>query len=84
MQDVYDLFYDVNTLLHACGLRRMDDLLRQTAMSGIVSDLLTASLAKHSRGLTANRFFDVHPALVVAGEYPSDAVRSGTVQGMSW
>lgn len=78
MQDVYDLFYDLNTLLLDRGLQRMDDLLRPAAMSGIVSDLLTASLAKHSRGLTANRFFNGHPDLVVAGEYPNDTVQSGT------
>lgn len=56
MQDVYDLFYDLNTLLVDRGLQRMDYLPRPAAMSGIVSDLLTASLAKHSRGLIANRF----------------------------
>ena len=37
MQDVYDLFYDVNGLLLARGLRRLDEL-RPAAMSGVVSD----------------------------------------------
>ena len=49
MQDVYDLFYDVNGLLLARGLRRLDEMLRPAAMSGVVWDLLTASLASHAR-----------------------------------
>lgn len=77
MQDVYDLFYDLNDLLLERGLQRLDDLLRPAAMSGIVSDLLTASLAKHSRSLTANGFFNGHPDLVVAGVYANDTVQAG-------
>ena len=48
MQDVYDFFYDVNTGLVAKGLERLDDTLRPAIMSGVLSDMLTASLAKHS------------------------------------
>jgi hypothetical protein len=47
-------------------------------MSGLLSDMLTASLAKHSRTLVQNRFFNGHPDLVVQGVYPSDSVRAGT------
>ena len=46
MQDVYDFFFDVNFLLLQRGLRRLDDTLRPAAMSGIISDMLTGSLAK--------------------------------------
>src|SRR5207244_11494059 len=49
MQDVYDLFHDVNTGLLEKGLERLDDFVRPAIMSGLLSDLLTASLAKHSR-----------------------------------
>jgi hypothetical protein len=78
MQDVYDFFYDVNSLLHAKGLARLDDMLRPAIMSGVVSDMLTASLAKHSRTLTENRYFNGHPDLLVRGRYPQDSVQSGT------
>ncbi len=78
MQDVYDLFYDVNGLLLERGLQRLDEMLRPAAMSGIISDLLTASLSNHSRGLTENQYFNGHPDLVVAGHYPENAVQSGT------
>jgi len=54
MQDIYDFFYDVNELLISKGLTRFDDMLRPANMSGMVSDMLTASLAKHSRTLTQN------------------------------
>ena len=78
MQDVYDLFYDVNTGLLEKGLERLDDFLRPAIMSGLLSDLLTASMAKHSRALTQNRYFNGHPDLVVKGAYPKDSVRAGT------
>ena len=67
MQDVYDLFYDVNTGLLEKGLERFDDFLRPAIMSGLLSDLLTASVAKHSRTLTQNTYFNGHPDLVVQG-----------------
>lgn len=46
VQDVYDFFHDVNTGLSAKGLERLDDMLRPAIMSGVLSDMLTASLAK--------------------------------------
>lgn len=78
MQDVYDFFYDVNSLLVQRGLHRLDDMLRPAAMSGMISDMLTASLAKHSRVLVENRHFNGHPDLIVQGRYPQNSVASGT------
>jgi hypothetical protein len=78
MQDVYDFFYDVNVLFQKKALPRLDDELRPAIMSGMLSDMLTASLAKHSRSMTQNRYFNGHPDLVVKGVYPNDKVKSGT------
>lgn len=78
MQDVYDFFYDVNGLLLQRGLHRLDDMLRPAAMSGIISDMLTASMAKHARSLVENKHFNGHPDLIVQGRYPNNAVASGT------
>lgn len=76
-QDVYDFFHDVNTGLVGRGLERLDDVLRPAIMSGVLSDMLTASLAKHSRSLVVNAYFNGHPDLVVKGEYPNNAVKAG-------
>ena len=46
-------------------------------MSGLLSDLLTASIAKHSRALTQNDYFNGHPDLLVKGVYPNDSVKAG-------
>lgn len=78
MQDVYDFFFDVNTNLSAKGLDRLDDMIRPAIMSGLLSDMLTASMAKHARALTANGYFNGHPDLVVKGVYPDNSVQSGT------
>jgi hypothetical protein len=77
VQDVYDFFYDVNSHLVAKGLERLDDMLRPAIMSGVLSDMLTASLAKHSRTLVENNFFNGHPDLVVKGKYPKNSVKAG-------
>ena len=77
MQDVYDFFYDVNSRLAEKGLQRLDDMLRPAIMSGVLSDMLTASLATHSRTLTENRYFNGHPDLIVNGIYPVNAVKAG-------
>jgi hypothetical protein len=47
-------------------------------MSGLVSDLLTASIAKHSRTLTQNNYFNGHPDLLVKGVYSNDSVKAGS------
>ncbi len=77
MQDIYDFFFDVNSLLWKKGLPRFDDMLRPAAMSGIISDMLTGCLARHSRTLVENRYHNGHPDLIVRGRYPNDSVQSG-------
>ncbi len=78
MQDVYDFFYDVNSHFQTKGLPRLDDTLRAANMSGTISDMLTASLAKHSRTLCQNNFHNGHPDLIVKGKYADDSVKAGT------
>lgn len=77
MQDIYDFFYDVNLGLIERGLQRLDDMLRPAIMSGVLSDMLTASLAKHSRSLTVNLYHNGHPDLVVSGAYPDNRIKAG-------
>ena len=78
MRDVYDFFFDVNSYLADKGLQRLDDMLRPAIMSGLLSDMLTASLAKHSRVLVENRYFNGHPDLIVQGVYAGNAIKAGT------
>ncbi len=78
MQDVYDFLYDVNAHLIGRGLQRLDDMLRPAILSGVLSDMLTASLAKHSRVLSENQYHNGHPDLVVQGVYARNAVKAGT------
>lgn len=79
VQDVYDFFFDVNRGLVDKGLQRLDDMLRPAIMSGVLSDMLTSSLAKHSRSLVVNQYFNGHPDLVVNGHYPGNAVQAGNM-----
>jgi len=77
MQDVYDFFYDVNCFLVGRGLLRLDDTLRPAIMSGLLSDMLTSSMGKHSRTLTINMHHNGHPDLIVNGVYPGNKVKAG-------
>ena len=78
MQDIYDFFFDVNTGLTSKGLERLDDMLRPAIMSGLLSDMLTASLGKHSRTLVPNKYFNGHPDLLVNGVYADNSAKAGT------
>lgn len=78
MQDVYDFFFDVNGRLLEKGLHRLDDMLRPAAMSGLLSDMITASLARHARVLVENRHFNGHPDLIVQGVYANNSVKAGS------
>jgi len=77
MQDVYDFFFDVNTHLDGKRLPRLEDTLRKAILSGTLSDMLTAALAKHSRTLVQNRYHNGHPDLLAKGLYPNDSIKSG-------
>ena len=77
IQDVYDFFFDVNKLFLEKGLPRLDDILRPANMSGILSDMLTSSMAKHSRSLVQNRYFNGHPDLLVSGKFINDSAKAG-------
>lgn len=77
MQDVYDFFFDVNKHLRDKKLSRLDDMLRKANLSGTISDMLTESMAKHSRSLTTNNYHNGHPDLIVKGVYPNDSVQAG-------
>lgn len=77
MADVYDFFYDVNMNLVEKGLQRLDDMIRPAALSGMLSDMITDSLAQKSRTLTSNLHHNGHPDLIVRGRYSGDAVKAG-------
>lgn len=77
MQDVYDFFFDVNKFLLERNLPRLDDTLRSSILSGVISDMITESIAKHSRSLTPNRYHNGHPDLLLSGTYPQNSIRSG-------
>ena len=77
MLDVYDLLHDINQALLTRGVKRFEETVRAAIFSGILSDTISASVARHSRVLTENRFHNGHPDLIPAGVYPHDKVQSG-------
>jgi hypothetical protein len=78
MQDIYDFLYDVNSFLRDRALPRLEETVRPAIFSGMLSDIITTSLAKHSRSLTPNLYHNGHPDLIVAGEYEGNSVKAGT------
>lgn len=77
MRDVYDFFFDVNSHLFEKGIKRLDEMLRPAAMSGLISDMISASMARHSRVLVENQYHNGHPDLIVNGVYANDSIKSG-------
>jgi hypothetical protein len=78
MQDIYDFMSDTNQFLVGNGLPRLDDTVRAANMSGLLSDMLTDSMAKHARNMARNSYHNGHPDLLVGGVYPNNSVKSGT------
>ena len=77
MQDVYDFLHDLNDILLDKNLRRLEDVSRPQAFSGLMSDLLTDALATHARSLTVNTVHNGHPDLLVDGAHPNNGVMNG-------
>lgn len=77
MQDVYDFFFDMNFHLTNKGLGRFEDMCRKAILSGFLSEMVSASLAKHSRALVQNQHHNGHPDLVKHGVYPGNSVQAG-------
>lgn len=77
MQDVYDFFFDVNSMFAEKGLPRFEEVLRPANMSGMISDMMTASMANHSRVLCQNNYHNGHPDLIVRGRYELDSAQAG-------
>lgn len=77
MEDVYDFFFDVNTFFLERGLPRLEDFLRSANLSGLLSDMLTASIAKHSRSLVQNTYHNGHPDLLLRGLHPENSAKAG-------
>lgn len=77
MQDVYDMLFDVNTAMVSRGLKRLEETVRAAIFSGILSDALTASVARHARVLTENLYHNGHPDLIPDGLYANNAVAAG-------
>lgn len=77
LQDVYDLLFDINTALITRGVRRLEETVRPAIFSGVLSDALTAAVARHARVLTENGYHNGHPDLIPQGRYANDAVAAG-------
>ncbi|MBR23266.1 MAG: hypothetical protein CMF57_12650 [Leifsonia sp.] len=77
MQDIYDFFFDMNSNLRDKNLRRFEDMSRPAMLSGMISDMMTDALAKHSRSLVPNGFHNGHPDLLVVGKYADNKVQAG-------
>ena len=77
MLDVYDLLHDINEALLTRGVKRFEETVRAAIFSGILSDTIAASVARHSRVLTENQFHNGHPDLIPEGVYAHDKVQSG-------
>ena len=52
-------------------------MLRTAILSGVLSDMVSASLSKHSRVLVQNQYHNGHPDLVVKGKYPGNSIKAG-------
>ena len=61
MQDIYDLFHDINSLLLGRSLKRLEEMLRPAAMSGLISDLADGEPGEPLKGADRERVLQRPP-----------------------
>lgn len=72
MDDIYEMLHNLNTGLVRRGLLPLENSVRGAIYSGLLSDLLTAALAKHASGMCKNTAHNGHPDLLPVGRYVND------------
>ena len=78
VKDVYDFFYQINSLLVGrLALDFFESLVLGNTLSGVVSELLVKRIAIHSEELVRNVRVGGHPDLIPKGRYPHDSVLRG-------
>lgn len=77
MDDVYVMLWNVNEALTSRGLLRIEESVRGAVFSGLLSDVISAALAKHSLGLVRNQYpANPHPDLLPVGRYTDGSAQS--------
>ena len=72
MGELYDFFFELNKSAVGKGWERLEDMLPAAALSGMLSPMLGASLAKYSRSLVVNALPNGHPDLLPKGRYKNN------------
>jgi hypothetical protein len=81
VNDIYAYLHALNTASVEYGYGRLEELMQPAGYSGLLSQLICASLAKQfansKPGLAVNQFPNGRPDLVPRAVYPQDAVLRG-------
>lgn len=78
IEDVQDLLYQLNIVLHESSYEPLEDLLDRASFSGLISRTITTRLAEARSGsVVVNQYHNGYPDLIPNGRYPNDAVQRG-------
>src|SRR5258708_14552431 len=77
VEDIHEVLHEVNSLMHAKGYQRMEELLDPAGFSGMVSRTGVDRLGRASRALVMNKQHNGYPDLLVDGQYAGNAVQHG-------
>jgi hypothetical protein len=78
MQDVYDLFFDVNSLMLEKGLQRLEEMLRPAIMSGLLSDFFISQFGKTLSFVDSESTFQWASRSFSERRSPNDSAKAGS------
>lgn len=74
MEEFVDFLTFLNQQLVSRQMDRMESFLMSANFSSMVGEFMCASISRHSKAVTKNRYHNGHPDLVPVGQFPSNAV----------
>ncbi len=77
VEDVHELLYHLNGLLHSRRYSRVEALLDPAGFSGLLSRTVVDRVAAASRTLVVNRFHNGYPDLLERGRYAENRAQHG-------
>jgi hypothetical protein len=77
MQEFIDFLGFVNGQLNSKKIERLESFLMPANFSSIVSEFMAATIPKHCKTVTRNKYHNGHPDMIPTGHYPDDRIQHG-------
>lgn len=78
IEDVYRLFYNIDTMLLAEGFDALEKIVLGNTLSGMLSEIIVKRIVAHCQSLSRNLRVGGHPDLIPTKVYPGNEILKGS------